>query len=248
MDRAMEGGIDDVGIGVLYGLADYRFDTLAMMAHANHLEDCYGCGPHTVSVPRIEPASGAPIAGQIPYPVDDEDFIKIVAVIRVALPYTGIILSTRESSEMRTFLFRYGVSQISAGSRTSPGGYEDEESAQKEKREAQFALGDHRSLEEVIGSLIDDGYLPSFCTGCYRMGRVGADFMDLAKPGLIKEYCTPNAMLSFAEYLNDYAAEDTRQRGLSLIEQLKTEVPPSALAFLDSSLEQISAGKRDLYR
>ena len=248
MDRAMEGGIDDVGIGVLYGLADYRFDTLAMMAHAAHLEERYNCGPHTVSVPRIEPASGAPIAGRIPYPVGDEDFIKIVAVIRVALPYTGIILSTRENSDMRTFLFRYGVSQISAGSRTSPGGYEEEGAEQREAQEAQFALGDHRSLEEVIGSLIDDGYIPSFCTGCYRKGRVGADFMDLAKPGLIKQYCTPNAMLSFAEYLHDYAQEETRRRGLDLIERLKSEVPDSAASFLNHSLEQVSAGSRDLYR
>ncbi len=248
MDRAMEGGIDDVGIGVLYGLADYRFDTLAVMAHGAHLDDRYGCGPHTVSVPRLEPASGAPISSSVPYPVDDEVFKQIVAVIRLTLPYTGIILSTRESREMRTELFRYGVSQVSAGSRTSPGGYEEEDAAEKERQEAQFSLGDHRTLEEVIASLVEDGYIPSFCTGCYRRGRVGSDFMDLAKPGLIQQFCTPNAMLSFAEYLYDYARNDTCRRGLQLIEELKGEVPGESKRTLEDSLSRIATGERDLFR
>jgi 2-iminoacetate synthase len=248
MDRAMEAGIDDVGIGVLYGLADYRFDTLAVMAHGRHLEERYGCGPHTVSVPRLEPAAGAPVSTSVPYPVSDEQFKQIVAVIRMAMPYTGIILSTREEQSLRTELFRYGVSQVSAGSRTAPGAYEEEEAAEREAREAQFTLGDHRSLEEVIRSLTADGYIPSFCTGCYRRGRVGADFMDLAKPGLIKQFCTPNAMLSFAEYLYDYAGEETRRAGLELIEALKSEVPGGAAASLDSSLQRVARGERDLYR
>ncbi len=248
MDRAMKGGIDDVGIGVLYGLADYRFDTLAVMAHGAHLEERYGCGPHTVSVPRLEPASGAPVSTHVPYPVQDEVFKQIVATIRVSMPYTGIILSTRESRNMRTELFRYGVSQISAGSRTSPGGYGDDEATEKEEKEAQFTLGDHRSLEEVIYSLTEDGYIPSFCTGCYRRGRVGADFMDLAKPGLIKQYCTPNAMLSFSEYLYDYAGEETRQNGLELIEQVKGALPSSIAEPLDESLQRVAAGARDIYK
>jgi 2-iminoacetate synthase len=178
MDRAMEGGINDVGLGVLFGLADYRFEVLALMEHAHHLEAVFGCGPHTISFPRIEPADNAPLSTAVPSPVNDDDFKKIIAIIRIALPYTGIILSTRESEEMRTELFNYGVSQISAGSRTNPGAYSktDEDSG------SQFSLGDHRSLEEVISTIIDKEYIPSFCTGCYRKGRVGNAFMDLAKP------------------------------------------------------------------
>lgn len=211
MDRAMEGGINDVGLGVLFGLADYRFEILALMEHANHLERAFGCGPHTISFPRIEPAEGAPLPEHIPHKVSDEDFKKIISIIRIALPYTGIILSTRENDEMRTELFNYGISQISAGSRTNPGAYSDEAEASG----SQFSLGDHRSLEEVISSMIDSGFIPSFCTGCYRNGRVGADFMDLAKPGLIKQFCLPNAMFSFKEYLYDFASEETRKKRIS---------------------------------
>jgi len=169
MDRAMEGGIDDVGLGVLFGLADYRFEILALMEHAHHLEEAFGCGPHTISFPRIEPAEGAPLPDNIPHKVSDDDFKKIIAIIRIALPYTGIILSTRENDDMRTELFNYGISQISAGSRTNPGAYASEE----EHTGSQFQLGDHRTLDEVVSGMIDSGYIPSFCTGCYRKGRVG---------------------------------------------------------------------------
>ena len=244
MDRAMEGGINDVGLGVLFGLADYRFEILAIMEHAAHLEALYGCGPHTVSFPRIELAENAPLATHVPYPVGDEDFKKIIAIIRIALPYTGIILSTRESEEMRTELFNYGVSQISAGSRTNPGAYADEEAATG----TQFALGDHRSHDEVINSVVKKGYIPSFCTGCYRMGRVGNDFMDLAKPGLIKQYCMPNAVFTFKEYLNDFASPETRTSGSKLIKEIVTSLQDDALKTrMMETLNGINAGQRDVY-
>jgi 2-iminoacetate synthase len=244
MDRAMEAGISDVGLGVLFGLADYRFEILALMEHANHLERVFGCGPHTISFPRIEHAEGAPLSDNIPHAVSDDDFKKIIAIIRIALPYTGIILSTRENDDMRTELFNYGISQISAGSRTNPGAYSDD----AENSGSQFSLGDHRSLEEVISSMIDSGYIPSFCTGCYRNNRVGADFMDLAKPGLIKQYCLPNAMFSFKEYLYDFASEKTREKGLALIEKMLKDIPENNRKknILDN-LSNIEKGNRDLY-
>jgi len=244
MHRAMEAGIPDVGLGVLFGLADYRFEILALMEHAKDLENKYGCGPHTISFPRIEPAEGAPLPENIPHKVSDNDFKKIIAIIRIALPYTGIILSTRESDELRTELFNYGISQISAGSRTNPGAY----SHVADKSGSQFALGDHRSLEEVISGMIDCGYIPSFCTGCYRHGRVGADFMDLAKPGLIKQFCLPNALFSFKEYLYDFASEETRKKGLILIEKMIAQMPDTkAKTKIVEELNAIDAGKRDCY-
>lgn len=244
MDRAMEGGIDDVGIGALFGLIDYRFEVLAMIEHANHLERCFGCGPHTVSVPRMEPAIGAPTAENIPMPVSDDDFKKLVAIIRIALPYTGIILSTRESDAMRNELIKYGVSQISAASKTNPGSYAHEE----EGTGTQFSTGDHRTLEEVIASLVDAGYIPSFCTGCYRKHRVGGDFMDLAKPGLIKQFCLPNAMFTFNEYLQDFASEPLRLKGKELIKSMFAEVgKPDLLPKIEDNLCKIDNGERDIY-
>lgn len=244
MDRAMEGGIDDVGLGVLFGLADYRFEILALMEHAHHLEEAFGCGPHTISFPRIEPAEGAPLPDHIPHKVSDDDFKKIIAIIRIALPYTGIILSTRENDDMRTELFNFGISQISAGSRTNPGAYAQEE----EHTGSQFQLGDHRSLDEVIASMIESGYVPSFCTGCYRKGRVGHDFMDLAKPGLIKQYCLPNALFTFREYLNDFATPETKTKGIALIDKMVEEVDNAGLKkTIQENLAKIDAGERDIY-
>ena len=244
MDRAMEGGVDDVGIGVLFGLSDYRFEILAIIEHAAHLETLFGCGPHTVSFPRVEPAENAPLASRVPYPVSDDDFKKVIAIIRIAMPYTGIILSTRESEEMRTELFDCGVSQISAGSRTNPGAYGDAEAATG----SQFALGDHRSLEEVINSIVQSGYVPSFCTGCYRMGRVGGDFMKQAKPGLIKQYCTPNAIFTFEEYLNDFASPETKAVGGKLIKELIDGYQGADLKErMVRVLGEIDAGNRDIY-
>jgi 2-iminoacetate synthase len=254
MDRAMEAGIHDVGIGALFGLADWRFELLAMMEHARHLEELFDCGPHTVSVPRIEPADGAPVANHVPFPVSDEDFKKIVAVIRIALPYTGIIMSTRETEAMRNELFRYGVSQISAGSRTNPGAYtEESEAPAGTSTGAQFSLGDHRSLAEVVDKLIDEEYVPSFCTGCYRKGRVGADFMDLAKPGLIKQFCLPNGLFTFREYLHDFADEKLRAKGMALCDKIEAEANDgTALGKtlqnrIKLGVKKVDAGERDVY-
>ncbi len=209
----MEGGIEDVGIGALFGLGDWRFEVLAMFEHARHLEETRGCGPHTVSVPRLQPAQGSAIANHVPHPIADEDFKLMVATIRIAMPYTGIILSTRESEAMRNELFRYGVSQLSAGSRTNPGAYSEAARGGPRRYRQPVRPRDHRNLDEVVSSLVDSGHIPSFCTGCYRKGRVGHDFMDLAKPGLIKEFCMPNGLFTFQEYLLDFAERGNKAQG-----------------------------------
>jgi 2-iminoacetate synthase len=243
MDNAMTAGINDVGIGSLFGLNDWRFEVLALLSHARHLEERFGTGPHTISVPRLEPAACAPMAMHPPSPVGDADFRKLVAVIRLAVPYTGIILSTRESAGMRTELYSLGVSQISAGSRTSPGGY-----SEKGGETAQFSLGDHRTLDEVIADVSAHGYIPSFCTGCYRLGRTGSDFMDLAKPGLIRMHCLPNAMFTFEEYIRDYASPSTAEIGERLIaDMLERDVPASMRSKVSAALDRIRKGERDIY-
>ncbi|MBN1124925.1 MAG: [FeFe] hydrogenase H-cluster radical SAM maturase HydG [Sedimentisphaerales bacterium] len=244
MDRAMEAGIDDVGIGVLFGLFDWRFEILALMQHIHHLEDRFGVGPHTISVPRLEPAIGSDIACHPPQPVDDVDFRKIVAILRLSIPYTGIIMSTRETPKMRQETFALGVSQISAGSRTNPGGYSEEQS---QEDTAQFSLGDHRPLDEVIRDVALLGYIPSFCTGCYRLGRTGQDFMDLAKPGLIKEHCDPNALSTFLEYLMDYATDQTRSIGTKLIENTLQGMEPDHQKRARTMLDQVWNGERDVF-
>lgn len=247
MDRAVEAGIDDVGIGVLFGLADWRFEILALMQHVRHLEERYGIGPHTISVPRLEPASGSSIASNPPSPVSDMDFRKIVAILRLAVPYTGIIMSTRETPDTRRETFALGVSQISAGSRTDPGGYSHESAADPQVDASQFSLGDHRSLDEVIRDVLELGYVPSFCTGCYRLGRTGQDFMDLAKPGEIKHHCDPNAASTLMEYLIDYASADTRKVGerviIEFVDQMDNEARMKALSMLRKTKE----GSRDVY-
>ena len=242
IDRAFEAGIDDVGIGVLFGLFDYRFEILALLQHIRHLEKNFGMGPHTISVPRLEPAEGSTVAANPPYPVSDRDFKKIVAVLRMTVPYTGIILSTRETPDMRRAAFHLGVSQISAGSRTNPGGYTEGDLGE------QFSLGDHRPIDEVILDCIQQGMIPSFCTGCYRLGRTGLDFMDLAKPGLIKLHCLPNALTTFKEYLQDYASPKTREAGLALIQEMVAKIPNfKRQRKTKEYLQQIEAGERDLY-
>lgn len=245
MDRALEAGLNDVGIGALFGLHDYRYEVLAMLVHARHLDSAFGTGPHTLSVPRIEPAQNAPAAVAVPHPVSDHDFKRLVAILRLAVPYTGIILSTRERAEMRNDLFALGVSQISAGSRTNPGGYG--EAAPHPADEQQFALGDTRSLDEVVRSISEQGYIPSFCTGCYRLGRVGRDFMDLAKPGDIKTHCDPNAVSTFLEYLLDYASPETRRIGEALIERTIRGMETVAKKRAEILVAQVRAGKRDVY-
>lgn len=243
MDRAIEAGIDDVGIGVLFGLFDWRFELLALMQHIRHLEKTFGIGPHTISVPRLEPAAGSDMASQPPKPVSDIDFRKIVAILRLAVPYTGIIMSTRETPNMRRETFALGVSQISAGSRTNPGGYAEGKDVIDE---AQFSLGDHRGLDEVISDIAGLGYVPSFCTGCYRLGRTGKDFMDLAKPGLIKEHCDPNALSTFLEYIQDYASPKTKQIGLVLIEKTLSQMDEEPRRRGQKLLDAVKGGNRDV--
>ena len=244
IDRAMEAGIDDVGIGVLFGLCDWRFEILALMQHIHHLEEKFGVGPHTISVPRLEPATGSDMAAHPPQPVSDTDFRKIVAILRLAVPYTGIIMSTRETPKMRRETFALGVSQISAGSRTNPGGYAQ---GQDIEDEAQFSLGDHRPLDEVICDITNLGYIPSFCTGCYRLGRTGADFMDLAKPGLIKEHCDPNALSTFLEYLLDYGSEKTKAVGETLIADVLGKMKPRIRQRSLTMLQKVRDGRRDVF-
>jgi 2-iminoacetate synthase len=244
IDRAMSAGIDDCGVGVLFGLADWRFDLLALMQHIAHLEATFGVGPHTISVPRIEPATGSMFATLPPHAVSDEDFRKIIAILRIAVPYTGIIMSTRENAEMRRATFALGVSQISGGSRTNPGGYA--ESARDDM--SQFSLGDHRSLDEVVQDVARLGYIPSFCTGCYRLGRTGADFMDIARPGEIKQHCDPNAASTFQEYLSDYASPEARALGEQAIEAFIGEMAPTPARYSRVMVAKVRQGKRDVYR
>ena len=243
MDRAMEAGIDDVGIGVLFGLWDWRFELLALMQHIRHLEGKFGVGPHTISVPRLEPADGSQMASHPPRPVSDVDFRKIVAILRLGVPYTGIIMSTRETANMRRESFALGVSQISAGSRTNPGGYADE---QKDD-EAQFSLGDHRHLDEVVRDVSDLDYIPSFCTACYRLGRTGADFMDLAKPGEIKAHCDPNALSTFQEYLEDYASPEAKAAGEEAIARQLEVMEPGTAERSRKMIALVKSGKRDVF-
>ena len=244
LHRAMEAGIDDVGIGVLFGLFDYRFEMLAMMQHINELEDKYGIGPHTISVPRLEPATNSNIASHPPHPVTDIQFRKIVAILRLAVPYTGIIMSTRETAQMRRETFALGVSQISAGSKTNPGGYEGDE---RDDVSSQFSLGDHRSLDEVIRDVASMGYIPSFCTACYRLGRTGQDFMDLAKPGDIRLHCAPNALSSFKEYLQNYASPETVKVGNQLILDSIAGMDGLAKKRAEKLVKRVATGKDDVY-
>ncbi len=244
LHRAMEAGINDVGIGVLFGLFDYRFEILAMMQHIFELEEKFGVGPHTISVPRLEPATNSNIASHPPFPVSDIDFRKIVAIIRLAVPYTGIIMSTRETAKMRRETFALGVSQISAGSRTNPGGYEEET---EDDPSGQFSLGDHRSLDEVIRDVASMGYIPSFCTACYRLGRTGQDFMDLAKPGDIKLHCGPNALSSFKEYLQNFAAPATAEIGNKLIAETIAGMSGIARQRAEKLVQRVEAGRDDVY-
>ena len=243
MDRAMGAGIDDVGIGVLFGLADWRFEILALLQHIRHLEATFGVGPHTISVPRLEPATGSQMASHPPKPVSDVDFRKIVAILRLAVPYTGIIMSTRETANIRRESFALGVSQISAGSRTNPGGY----AADQKNDEAQFCLGDERHLAEVVRDVAELGYIPSFCTACYRLGRTGRDFMDLAKPGEIKEHCAPNALSTFQEYLEDFATPEAKTAGEAAIRSQLDAMEPAAAERAGKMIQSVKDGKRDVF-
>ena len=251
LDRALQAGLDDLGAGVLFGLHDWRFEVLALLEHARHLETAYGVGPHTISVPRLTPAVGAgDAAAHPPAPVSDADFLKLVAVLRLAVPYTGIIMSTRETAAMRAATFALGVSQISASSRTDPGGYAEgprTEDPSEPCAAGQFQLGDHRSLEDVVADVLRLGYLPSFCTACYREGRTGEDFMDLAKPGLIRRFCQPNALLTTREYLCDYASDETRRLGETALASALDALPEDRRDEVRARLDRTCDGERDLH-
>lgn len=242
IDRAFEGGIDDVGIGALLGLYDYRFEVLGLLMHINAFEKKYGVGPHTISVPRLRPALGWAL-NEIPYIVNDNDFKKIVAIYRLAVPYTGIILSTRESPKLRDELLSLGVSQISAGSKTSPGGY-----AEEDEKADQFEVNDHRSLNQMLETICENGYIPSFCTACYRRCRTGEAFMEYAKEGEIHEFCQPNAILTFKENLMDYGTERLRIKGEEIISKALDEIEDANIRkSTEEKLKEIESGKRDIY-
>ena len=243
MDRAMEAGIDDVGIGVLFGLDKYRYDFVGMLMHAEHLEAVWGVGPHTISVPRIRPADDIDVEN-FENAISEEIFAKIVAVLRIAVPYTGMIISTRESKTSRERALDLGVSQISGGSRTSVGGYAEPE--EEEENSAQFDVEDTRTLDEIVDWLLELGYVPSFCTACYREGRTGDRFMQLVKSGQIANCCQPNAIMTLKEYLEDYASPSTKEKGEKVIlQELETIPNPKVKARAKQYLEELVDGKRD---
>ncbi|HEY5653435.1 MAG TPA: [FeFe] hydrogenase H-cluster radical SAM maturase HydG [Pontiella sp.] len=247
LDRAMEAGIDDLGIGALLGLYDWRFEIMGLLYHTIHLEKRFKVGPHTISFPRLEPAVGTDIDKITEqYEVSDYDFKRLVAILRLAVPYTGLILTCRESTELRNEMLAFGVSQIDGGSSIGVGSYSNNDPESFKK--SQFLLGDNRSLDEIIRELCEAGFIPSFCTGCYRKGRTGEHFMEFAIPGFVKRFCTPNAVLTFLEYLNDYADGETREAGLRQIDRELENMPSSkAKEELQARMEQVRAGERDLY-
>ncbi len=242
MDRAMQGGIDDVGIGALFGLNLYRYDFVGLLMHAEHLEAAHNCGPHTISVPRIRPADDIDPT-KFSNSIDDDTFAKIVAVLRIAVPYTGMIVSTRESQNCRKRVLELGISQISGGSRTSVGGYVEPE---RDDSSAQFDVNDTRTLDEVVNWLLELGYIPSFCTACYREGRTGDRFMQLVKAGQIANCCLPNALMTLKEYLEDYAGADTVKKGEKMIAACVETIPnPKVKSIAKENLAKLHDGKRD---
>jgi 2-iminoacetate synthase len=249
LDRAQEAGIDDVGIGALFGLYDWRFEVMSLIRHTNHLEACYNVGPHTISFPRIQEASAINFDGK--YRVSDADFTKLVAILRLAVPYTGLILTARENAAVRTEVMRFGVSQIDGGTKLEIGSYSESVNEQQDLNREQFHVNDSRSLNEIIDELLSDGYLPSFCTACYRLGRTGEHFMEFSVPGFIKRYCSPNAILTLTEYLEDYAPAHTKEKGYKVIEKnlldLETSHEKVNVPEIRNRVSRIRAGERDLY-
>lgn len=244
MHRAREAGIDDIGMGVLYGLYDYKYETLAMLMHAMDLEETTGVGPHTLSVPRLRPAENVSLENY-PYLVDDEDFKKIVAILRLAVPYAGLILSTREEPGLRDEIIALGVSQVSTGSCTGVGGYSEAYSDPEEK--PQFEVGDHRSPVEMIESLMEAGYIPSYCTACYREGRTGERFMDIVKSGELYKICEANALITLKEFIDDYGTDRTREIGDKLIKKSIDEIDNESFRkSVEEKINKISNGTRDL--
>lgn len=249
LDRAQEAGIDDVGIGALFGLYDWRFEVLGLVRHANHLEACYNVGPHTISFPRIQEFSAMNFSGK--YRVTDEEFTRLVAILRLAVPYTGLILTAREKPEIRSEVMRFGVSQIDGGTKLELGSYSENKNEEQNLNREQFHVGDSRSLNEIIDELLSTDYLPSFCTACYRLGRTGEHFMEFSVPGFIKRFCSPNAILTLTEYMEDYAPEATRIKGYRVIEEnlnaLEEAHEKVNVGEIRNRIERIKAGERDLY-
>ena len=247
LDRAQEAGLDDVGIGVLFGLYDWRFEVMGLVRHTNHLEACYNVGPHTISFPRLTDAADFKVDPQ--YHVSDDDFTKIIAILRLAVPYTGMILTAREPKHIRNEVLQYGCSQIDAGTKLEMGAYsEKNKKVTQNLNKEQFLINDERSLAEVIDELLDTDFLPSFCTACYRLGRTGEHFMEFSVPGFIKRFCTPNAILTLSEYIVDYAGEETASKGWKVIEKnIRELTDPKLEAEVRLRIEKIKAGQRDLY-
>ena len=246
LDRAQEAGLDDVGIGILFGLYDWRFDLLGLIRQTNHLEACYNVGPHTISFPRLQDASEFNVDPK--YKVKDEEFTRIIAILRLAVPYTGLILTAREPAHIRQEVLQYGCSQVDAGTKIELGAYSRNENGKQNLKQEQFLINDDRSLGDVIDELMQNDYLPSFCTACYRKGRTGEHFMEFSVPGFIKRFCTPNAILTLAEYICDYAKEDTAIKGWQLINKNIEALGEAKLqSTVRNKIELIKTGERDLY-
>jgi 2-iminoacetate synthase len=245
LDRAQEAGIDDVGIGALFGLYDWRFEIMGLVRHTNHLEACYNVGPHTISFPRIKDAARLDLREE--YNVNDDDFKKFIAILRLAVPYTGLILTARETPDVRREAMEYGVSQIDGGTKIELGSYSDTKNEEQNLNREQFKIGDARSLAEVVDELLAHDYLPSFCTSCYRMGRTGEHFMEFSVPGFIKRFCTPNAILTLSEYICDYATGELAEKGWKAIDKNLKSLEPGVMKTTLEKIERIKAGERDLY-
>lgn len=246
LDRAQEAGVDDVGIGALFGLYDWKFEVLGLVRHTNHFEACYNVGPHTISFPRIQDAAALDIDPK--YMVSDDEFVRLVAILRLAVPYTGMILTARENERVRREVMRFGVSQIDGGTKLELGSYSDTVNEDQDLNKEQFKINDNRSLNEIIDDLLHQGYLPSFCTACYRLGRTGEHFMEFSVPGFIKRFCTPNAILTLAEYLEDYATPDVREKGWKVIEDNLRDLDQSKIVpEVRQRIAKVRAGERDLY-
>jgi 2-iminoacetate synthase len=245
LDRAQEAGIDDIGIGALFGLYDWRFEVLGLVRHTNHLEACYNTGPHTISFPRIKDSTQLNLREE--YKVTDNDFKKLVAILRLAVPYTGLILTARETPDIRREVMEYGVSQIDGGTKIELGSYSEIKNEKQNLNREQFKIGDPRSLAEIIDELLTLDYLPSFCTSCYRMGRTGEHFMEFSVPGFIKRFCTPNAILTLSEYICDYASGELAEKGWKVIEKNLMTLDAGVLETTSEKIEKIKMGERDLY-
>jgi len=244
MDRAMTAGFGDVGMGALFGLYDHRFEVLSLISHARYLEERFGVGPHTVSVPRLQPAEGAAL-DHVPHPVSDEDFKKMVAVFRLAIPYAGVVVSTREPAALRQEVIRIGASQISAGSRTDIGGYTDR---REDSGSSQFSLNDTRTLDEVVLAVLREGLIPSLCTACYRSGRTGGTFRGLAETGRMKRFCRANALFSLTEYLQQNAGGETHSVGMRRIRDILETLPdPSVRKEIEARLSRVDSGEKDIH-